>query len=64
MKNFFDMKKYCRPFLGECVELSLEKGILAGSVVDTTTVETAGQQNAGFYDASQSDTGFNHQWGD
>ena len=58
---------YTQPtVIGDC-EMKLERAFLAGSVVDSMGVETAGQQNGGFYDATQtggSDDTFNHTWGD
>ncbi len=60
MKN----KLYMTPRLLETVNVSLETGVLAGSIVNSLGVETAGQQNAGFYDLEDSATPFNVTWGD
>jgi hypothetical protein len=55
------MKKpeYVLPLVLQKVSLELEEGILAGSVADSTTVQTAGQEVETYNFSSDS---FNHDW--
>jgi hypothetical protein len=51
--------KYIPPEVLQRVSLELEEGILTGSVADSTTVQTAGQEVETYNFSSDS---FNHDW--
>ena len=58
-------KNYNCPSVLEAVDVMICTDFLTGSVADSTTVETTGQENAGFYDTDPDPlTGstFNHDW--
>ena len=58
-------KQYYPPCVLKKVKLCTEQDILTVSVADkVSSVETAGQENAGFYDTTVEGSTFNHQWGD
>ena len=58
-------KKYMTPTIFKVVEVELEYGLLAGSVVDNIAgIETGGQEVGGYYDNLDSGSTFNHEWGD
>ena len=53
------------PTIFKVVEVELEYGLLAGSVVDNIAgIETGGQEVGGYYDNLDSGSTFNHEWGD
>lgn len=59
------MNNYMAPLVLDSAYLALEVNLLAGSIVNSIGVETAGQAMAGFYDlGGDAETTFNHQWGD
>ena len=51
--------KYVSPVVLQSVSLEMEEGILAGSVADSTKVQTTGQE-VQTYDFN--DDSFNHVW--
>ena len=51
---------YTSPAVFRRISLELESPILAGSLVDDTSVSTGGQETGGFIDGSGSS--FNHDW--
>ena len=56
--------KFETPTVLQAVDLSLEGGLLAGSVVDNMAVRSMGQ-DVTEYDFSEGNTeGFNFEWGD
>ena len=59
------MKNYLAPQILDSATLALEVSLLAGSIVDSLGVETAGQETDGFYDTiGNAETTFNHHWED
>ena len=60
------MKKlYVSPRILQAAQVSLERDLLFGSIVDwLNPVETAGQEVDQFVDYSFTDSDFNHTWGE
>ena len=60
------MKKlYVSPRILQVAQVSLERDLLLGSIVDwLNPVETAGQEVDQFVDYSFTDSDFNHTWGE
>ena len=60
------MKKlYESPRILQATQVSLERDLLFGSIVDwLNPVETAGQEVDQFVDYSFTDSDFNHTWGE
>ncbi len=54
---------YAAPRVMQTANVCLERGFLTGSVVDSMTVESTGQEVGGVYDYGTSTT-FNHEWGE
>lgn len=53
---------YSVPSILRVEQVSLETSFLLGSVVDSLTVETAGQEKSGFYNLEDSGSLFNVTW--
>lgn len=59
------MNNHMAPPVLDSAYLALVVNLLAGSIVNSIGVETAGQAMDGFYDiGGDAETTFNHQWGD
>ena len=56
---------YARPAIVRNLPLEAARGILAASIVDSSSISSIGQQIGHVYeDASSSSSTFNHTWGE
>lgn len=56
-------KKYNTPRVLKDIGLQLEMGFLAGSIIEFNEgVSTEGQEIGGYYDSTDSESMFNHEW--